>query len=264
MARRRLDAELVRRGLASTRDEAEEAVLAGLVTVAGAPATKAAALVTPEQPLDVSPPPPRFVSRGGQKLRAGLDRFRIDPTGRDCLDAGASTGGFTDCLLQAGASRVAAVDVGFGQLAWSLRTDPRVAVLERTNARHLRAGVLPFTPSLVVADLSFISLRSVIPALAAVSGGHADFLLLVKPQFEASPADVGPGGVVRNADTWRRAIEGVAITCGEHGLGPQGVARSPLRGPAGNVEFLFHARAGAPARALDLEETLHAGGSVVR
>jgi 23S rRNA (cytidine1920-2'-O)/16S rRNA (cytidine1409-2'-O)-methyltransferase len=264
MARRRLDAELVRRGLASTRDEAEEAVLAGLVTVAGAPATKAAALVTPEQPLDVAPPRPAFVSRGGEKLRAGLDRFGIDPTGRDCLDAGASTGGFTDCVLQAGAARVAAVDVGFGQLAWSLRTDPRVVVLERTNARDLRSGQLPFTPSFVVADLSFISLRSVVRALAGVSTGAAEFVLLVKPQFELPPAEVPSGGVIHDVSMWRRAIEDVARACGQNGLGTQDVCASPLRGPAGNVEFLLHARAGTSERPLPIDDALEAGRRIRR
>jgi 23S rRNA (cytidine1920-2'-O)/16S rRNA (cytidine1409-2'-O)-methyltransferase len=258
MARRRLDAEMVRRGLASTRDEAAEAVLAGLVTVAGAPATKAAALVAPDQPLGVEGASRGFVSRGGEKLCAGLDRFGIDPAGRDCLDAGASTGGFTDCLLRGGAARVAAVDVAYGQLAWSLRSDPRVVVLERTNVRELRVSALPFAPSLVVADLSFISLRSVMPALANVSTDDAEFVLLVKPQFEAPRPDVPEGGVVRDPDAWRRAIEGVAISCGENGLGPQDVAASPLRGPAGNVEFLLHARAGSPGRAPDIEQALHA------
>jgi 23S rRNA (cytidine1920-2'-O)/16S rRNA (cytidine1409-2'-O)-methyltransferase len=256
VARRRLDAEMVRRGLVSTRDEAEEAVLAGLVTVAGAPATKAAALVTPEQPLGVATAPGGFVSRGGQKLQAGLDRFGIDPAGRDCLDAGASTGGFTDCLLRAGAARVAAVDVAYGQLAWSLRTDPRVLVLERTNVRELRAGALPFAPSVVVADLSFMSLRSAIPALASVSAEDAEFVLLVKPQFESPRVDVPEGGVVRDEDGWRRAIEGVAIACSENDVGPQGVTTSPLLGPAGNVEFLLCARAGASERTLDVEEAL--------
>ncbi|HEV8564692.1 MAG TPA: TlyA family RNA methyltransferase [Actinomycetota bacterium] len=261
MVRRRLDAELVRRGLASTRDEAGEAVRAGLVTVGGAPATKAAALVAPEEPLDVASVPREFVSRGALKLRAGLDRFGVDPSGRDCLDAGASTGGFTDCLLRAGAARVAAVDVAYGQLAWSLRTDPRVVVLERTNVRELRADALPFAPTLVVADLSFVSLRSVMPALARVSAVDADFVLLVKPQFEAPPDDVPAGGVVRDPRTWRRAIEGVAIACRGLGVGAQDVAASPLRGSAGNVEFLLHARAGADERALDLEDALEVGRS---
>jgi 23S rRNA (cytidine1920-2'-O)/16S rRNA (cytidine1409-2'-O)-methyltransferase len=168
------------------------------------------------------------------------------------LDAGASTGGFTDCLLRRGAARVAAVDVGYGQLAWSLRSDPRVAVFERTNVRELRAGDLPFAPSLVVADLSFISLRSAMPALANLSTDDADFVLLVKPQFETPRAEVPEGGVVRDADAWRRAIERVATSCAENGLGPQDVAASPLRGSAGNVEFLLHARAGAVRRALDV------------
>jgi 23S rRNA (cytidine1920-2'-O)/16S rRNA (cytidine1409-2'-O)-methyltransferase len=262
VARRRLDAELVRRGLASTRDEAEDAVRAGRVTVAGAPATKAGSLVSPEQPLHVTNGAGRFASRGGEKLRAGLDRFDVDPTGRECLDAGASTGGFTDCLLQAGAARVAAVDVGVGQLAWELRTDPRVIVLERTNVRALRDADLPFVPTLVVADLSFVSLRSVVPALAAVASDGADFVLLVKPQFESSTSEVGPGGVVRDSAAWRRSIEGVAEVCSRRRLGPLDVAASPLRGPAGNVEFLLHARAGSPGKPLAIETAIEAGRAV--
>ncbi|HEY7401139.1 MAG TPA: TlyA family RNA methyltransferase [Actinomycetota bacterium] len=262
MARRRLDAELVRRGLASSLDEATGAIQAGLVTVAGAPASNAGALVTGEQRVDVARPPRDFVSRGGEKLRAGLRRFGVDPAGRDCLDVGASSGGFTDCLLQAGAGRVAAVDVGYGQLAWSLRIDPRVVVLDRTNARELARVALPFVPTIVVADLSFVSLRSVLPALAPVAATDADFVLLVKPQFEAAPDAVPPGGVVRESGTWRRAIEDVAAACERAGLGPLAVMASPLRGPAGNAEFLLHARGGAAALPLNLDAALEAGGRV--
>src|SRR6266571_2393453 len=161
MGRRRLDAELVRRGLAASRSQAQAAVSAGRVTVAGITATKAASLVAADAPVALSGPPPSFVSRGGGKLAAALDRFAVAPDGRDCLDVGASTGGFTDCLLQRGAARVTAVDVGYGQLSWSLRTNDRVTTLERTNARELVPELLPFDPALIVADLSFISLRLV-------------------------------------------------------------------------------------------------------
>lgn len=242
MTRRRLDAELVRRGLAATRSEAQEAVRAGLVSVGGAPATKAATLVAEDQPLVVAASVRRFVSRGGEKLRAALDRFGVDPRGRDCLDAGASTGGFTDCLLQTGAARVAAVDVGYGQLAWELRTDPRVAVLERTNVRELSADDLPFVPDLVTADLSFISLRPVAPRLTALAAPEAELVVLVKPQFEAGPEDVRRGGVVRDAAVWRRVLGEVADALATAGAPVRAAMASPVVGPAGNVEFLLHAR----------------------
>src|SRR5213594_3125073 len=173
MGRRRLDAELVRRGLAASRSQAQEAVDAGRVTVAGITATKAASLVADDAPVALSGPSPSFVSRAGGKLAAALDRFVVEPARRHCLDAGASTGGFTDCLLQRGAARVIAVDVGYGQLAWSLRTDDRVSVMERTNVRDLRPEALPFTPDLVVADLSFISLGVVLPPLVRVASPGA-------------------------------------------------------------------------------------------
>ncbi len=256
MARRRLDTELVRRGLATSRAQAQAVVRAGLVTVAGAPAMKAATLVAPADALQVAGAPRAFVSRGGEKLRAALERFDIDPTGRDCLDAGASTGGFTDCLLRAGAARVVAVDVGYGQLAWSIRRDARVTVLERTNARELTSASLPFVPELVVADLSFISLRLVLPALAGVSSPEAEFVFLVKPQFEAGPSDVGKGGVVRDPAAWRRAVDGVARACRGVNIQPVGLMASPVVGPAGNVEFLMHGRAGGRERPLDVDRAL--------
>jgi 23S rRNA (cytidine1920-2'-O)/16S rRNA (cytidine1409-2'-O)-methyltransferase len=243
-ARRRLDAELVRRGLATSRTEAQAAVAAGVVTVSGHPVTKPASLVSADEPLHVTSPARRFVSRGGDKLQAALERFGIDPTGLDCLDAGASTGGFTDCLLHAGAARVVAVDVGYGQLAWELRTDPRVIVLERTNARSLDPEDLPFLPELVVADLSFISLRTVLPALSRVAALGADLVLLVKPQFEAGPEHVGRGGVVRDPLVWRRVLAEVADACRANEIGVAAVTVSPLVGPAGNVEFLLHGRKG--------------------
>jgi 23S rRNA (cytidine1920-2'-O)/16S rRNA (cytidine1409-2'-O)-methyltransferase len=254
--RRRLDAELVRRGLAGSRAEAHAAVLSGMVTVAGSPAMKPASLVATDAPVHVSGAVRRFVSRGGDKLRSGLDRFEVDPRSRDCLDAGASTGGFTDCLLQAGAARVAAVDVGYGQLAWELRNDPRVTVLERTNARELVPTDLPFVPDVVVADLSFISLRSVLPALVGVSDSGAEFLLLVKPQFEAGPAGVGSGGVVRDPAVWKRVLGEIVSACQTAGIGVMGVVSSPLVGPAGNVEFLLHGRRGVGDGVFDLDDAI--------
>lgn len=259
MTRRRLDTELVRRGLAGTRTEAREAITGGLVTIAGRPASKASTLVAADEALLLAVPTRRFVSRGGEKLDAALSRFGVDVAGRHCVDAGASTGGFTDCLLQRGAARVATVDVGYGQLAWPLREDPRVSVLERTNARDLLPGDLPFEPDVVVADLSFISLALVVPALAMVSSPSADLILLVKPQFEAGRGEVGRGGVVRDPAVWRRVIGTVAEACRASGLAPQAIMASPLPGPSGNVEFLVHAAKGREERPLDVEGALEEG-----
>jgi len=252
--RRRLDSELVRRGLAGSRTEARETVEAGLVSVSGRPATKPSTLVDPADPVTVGGPVRRFVSRGGEKLEAALERFAVEVRGRDCLDAGASTGGFTDCLLRRGAARVAAVDVGYGQLAWSLRQDPRVIVLERTNVRDLRPERIPFAPSLVAADLSFISLRLVLPALVGVAAPDAELVVLVKPQFEVGADAVGRGGVVREPAAWRSALDGVVGELGRLGFEVADAMASPLLGPAGNVEFLLHARtsgAAGPAAAPD-------------
>jgi 23S rRNA (cytidine1920-2'-O)/16S rRNA (cytidine1409-2'-O)-methyltransferase len=251
--------ELVRRGLANSRAEAQAAVEAGRVTVAGSPATKAASLVAADAPVQVIGATRRFVSRGGEKLRSALDRFGVDPRDRDCLDAGASTGGFTDCLLQAGAARVSAVDVGYGQLAWEVRNDPRVTVMERTNVRSLEPTDLPFVPDLVVVDVSFISVRTVLPALVRVSRPHAEFVVLVKPQFEAGRADVADGGVVRDPGIWRRVLGEVTEAFRSHGVGVLGVVASPLRGPAGNVEFLLHGRRGVDDARVDLDAAVTEG-----
>jgi 23S rRNA (cytidine1920-2'-O)/16S rRNA (cytidine1409-2'-O)-methyltransferase len=247
---------MVRRGLASTRSEARDAILAGRVTVGGSPATKAGSMVAPHEDVAVAGPARPYVSRGGEKLAPALDRFGIDPRGRRCLDAGAATGGFTDVLLRRGADHVVAVDVGYGQLAWSLRTDPRVTVLERSNVRDLRPEQLPGPVQLVVADLSFISLTKVLPPLAGVTEEGADLVLLVKPQFEAGRGEVGGGGVVRDPSVRRRAVERVAEACRHHDLGPVGVMRSPIVGPAGNVEVFLHAIRGRPGRALGVAEAV--------
>lgn len=269
MPRRRLDVELVRRGLVTSRAEAHEALDAGLVTVAGASVTKAATLVAADQALALARPPRPFVSRGGGKLAAALERFDVDPAGRSCLDAGASTGGFTDCLLRAGARQVVAVDVGYGQLAWELRSDPRVLVLERTNIRDVTPGSVPFTPDLVVGDLSFISLRLVLSTLARVAAPIADMVVLVKPQFEAGRADIGKRGVVGDPRVWRRAVEGVIAEAARLGIEASGLMASPLPGPAGNVEFLLHlVRGEQPGRstlgAADLDAAIADGEALRR
>jgi 23S rRNA (cytidine1920-2'-O)/16S rRNA (cytidine1409-2'-O)-methyltransferase len=236
----------VRRGLVGSRTEAQEAIADGLVTVDGAPALKAAREVLPSAAIVVAEPPRRFVSRAGEKLDGALERFAITVAGRRCLDAGASTGGFTDCLLQRGAAHVTAVDVGYGQLHHRVRSDERVTVLERTNVRHLEPDdVPPPPPGLVVADLSFISLRLVLPALRGAAAETAEAVLLVKPQFEAGPDEVGAGGIVRDPAVWRRTVAAVAAAAREVGWPPVDAMPSPVAGATGNVEFLLHLRGGA-------------------
>ena len=256
MTRRRLDAELVRRGLVATQTLAADVVRQGLVLVSGRPADNPSTLVDQAEPIELASAEKPFVSRGGAKLQAALERFGIEVAGRRCLDAGASTGGFTDCLLRHGAEQVIAVDVGYGQLAWSIRTDPRVTVLERTNVRALSTETLPFEPQLVVADLSFVSLGSVVPTLARVAARGAEFVLLVKPQFEVGRDRVGRNGVVRDPDAWLAAIEGVVQACAREGLAPMGAMASPVLGPAGNVEFPLHAAAGKRARSFDPSDAI--------
>ena len=214
----------------------------------GAPAATPSRLVDAAEPVRVAPPPSRFVSRGGEKLAAALDTFAVPVAGRDALDAGASTGGFTDCLLQRGARQVTAVDVGRGQLHQRLRDDRRVTVVERTNVRHLDLGALgrPDDPfELLVADLSFISLGLVAPALAAMAAPSADLVVLVKPQFEAGRREADRGrGVITDPDVWRRAVTGAGAAFAGAGAAMMGVMVSPLLGARGNVEFLAHLVAG--------------------
>jgi 23S rRNA (cytidine1920-2'-O)/16S rRNA (cytidine1409-2'-O)-methyltransferase len=249
---RRLDAELVRRGLARSRGQAAELVSAGRVEIAGATATKPATQVDPAVALVVRPAPegePDYVSRGGHKLAGALDAFAPDGLtvgGRRCLDAGASTGGFTDVLLRRGARHVVAVDVGYGQLAWSLRQDERVTVLDRTNVRDLDPALVGEPVDVVVGDLSFISLRLVLPALTRVVRPGADLVPMVKPQFEVGRERLGSGGVVRDRRARADAVRAVAASAGELGLGCLGVVASPLPGPSGNVEYFLWLRAGAP------------------
>ncbi|MFI6909296.1 TlyA family RNA methyltransferase [Nonomuraea sp. NPDC050394] len=243
MSRRvRLDSELVRRGLARSREQAAQLIEAGRVTVGGQVAGKAATQVDTAAAIVVarSPDGPDYVSRGAHKLLGALEAFKaLSVEGRRCLDAGASTGGFTDVLLRHGAAHVLAVDVGYGQLAWSLRTDERVTVMERVNVRDLTPEMVGEAPTLIVGDLSFISLRLVLPALAAVAAPSADFVMLVKPQFEVGKERVGAGGVVREPALRAQAVRDAATKAQDIGLAVRGVTASPLPGPSGNVEYLL-------------------------
>jgi len=205
------------------------------------------------EPLADRPP---FVSRGGIKLANALDALRIEVEGRACLDIGASTGGFTDCLLQRGAARVIALDVGYGQLDWGLRNDPRVAVLERTNARHLAPEALPFAPELVTVDVAFISLRLVLPAVVRCLAPAGELLALVKPQFEVGRERVGKGGVVRDPEHRRDALRAVAAAAAELGLTLRGLAPSGLPGPKGNLETFVWCALGGDVEAVDVEREI--------
>ncbi|HEX4791759.1 MAG TPA: TlyA family RNA methyltransferase [Actinospica sp.] len=255
-ARRRLDAELVRRRLARSREQAVELIAAGRVSVGGQRAAKAATQVETSAAIVVAQAAegeePGYASRGGHKLAGALEAFGAGPeglrvAGRRALDAGASTGGFTDVLLRAGARQVVAVDVGYGQLVWELRNDPRVVVVDRTNVRELTLDQIGGEPAeLVVGDLSFISLTLVLPALVRCAEPEADLALMVKPQFEVGRDRLGAGGVVRDSALHAEAVRTVAAAAAGLGLGVLGVTASPLPGPSGNVEYFLWLRRGAP------------------
>ena len=260
--RSRLDAELVRRGLARSREHAVALIAEGRVAVSGWAATKPATGVDANTPVVVrtDPDEPTWVSRGAHKLLGALEAFPVAVEGRRALDAGASTGGFTEVLLRRGAREVVAVDVGYGELAWSLRTDERVRVLERTNVRTLTPEQVDGPVDLVVADLSFISLRLVLPALTACAAPEADLLPMVKPQFEVGRERLGAGGVVRDPAHRQDAVLTVARAAAELGWGTAGVVASPLPGPAGNVEFFLWLRRDAePPREGDVRRAVAEG-----
>ncbi len=241
----RLDALLVERGLAESRSRAGALVLSGSVRVRDQIVTKAGSRIAPDETVSVDQRE-RFVSRAGEKLEAALEEFGVRVEGRSCLDAGASTGGFTDVLLQRGAERVLAVDVGYGQFAWSLRNDPRVTVMERTNVRRLSGEDLPFAPDLLVADLSFISLAVALESLFSTTPSLVEAVLLVKPQFEAGQGAVGRGGLVRDPEVHAAVILGVAEFFGTLDFGAVGVARGAVAGrKSGNVEYPVHLVRGA-------------------
>jgi 23S rRNA (cytidine1920-2'-O)/16S rRNA (cytidine1409-2'-O)-methyltransferase len=261
MEKSRLDVLLVERGLVRSRSRAQRLIRAGEVRVAGQVADKPGAQV----PVDVEvtlKARPRFVSRGGGKLEAAIQRFALNVTGQVAADVGASTGGFTDCLLQHGARRVYAIDVGYGQLDWGLRNDPRVVVMERTNVRYLEQ--LPEPIDLVTVDVSFISLALILPQGVQWLTSDGQVVALIKPQFEAGPRDVGKGGVVRDPAVHRRVLEEVLDVAADLDLGLRGLTVSPLPGPAGNVEFLSWWRLGAAAigRVAAVEAALEAAAEL--
>lgn len=244
----RLDAELVRRELARSRDNACDLIESRSILVNGIPATKPATMVDAQTSIKLAGNRDGFVSRGGHKLAGALDAFEgVIVEGKRCLDAGASTGGFTDVLLRRKAAHVVAVDVGYGQLAWALRSDERVSILDRTNIRHLTADLVGDPIDLVVADLSFISLTLVLPSLASVTTSEADFVVMVKPQFEVGREKLGAGGVVRDPALRKRAVIDVADSAYAVGLGVKAIVASPLPGPAGNVEYFLWLQRGAAA-----------------
>ena len=249
VTRSRIDEAVVSQGLAETRSRARALILAGDITVNGEVVHRAGAMVRSTDELGRTEKP-RFVSRGGDKLAHALDRFAIDVAGAVGADLGASTGGFTDCLLQAGAAKVYAVDVGYGQLHDRLRRDARVMVMDRTNARSLEA--LPEPVDIVTIDVSFISLRLVLPSVARLLQPAGSVIALIKPQFEAGPKDVKKGGVVRDPDVHRRVLIDVLTAAGELGFTVRGLTASPLRGPAGNREFLAWLQRGAEPADLPL------------
>jgi 23S rRNA (cytidine1920-2'-O)/16S rRNA (cytidine1409-2'-O)-methyltransferase len=257
--RARVDAELVRRGLARSRQQAAELIGAGRVSIDGMPAAKPATAIAISASLTVEGAGERdWVSRGAHKLLGALDAFGLKVDGRRCLDAGASTGGFTEVLLDRGARHVLAVDVGYGQLAWSLRTDPRVTVMERTNVRELTADAIGGPVDLVVADLSFISLATVLPALTSCATADADIVPMVKPQFEVGKDRVGAGGVVSDPRLRADAVLAVARRAAELQWHTVAVTASPLPGPSGNVEYFLHmqSRREAPLRGEALEQAV--------
>jgi 23S rRNA (cytidine1920-2'-O)/16S rRNA (cytidine1409-2'-O)-methyltransferase len=241
----RLDTLLVDRGLAASRERARALILAGEVRVDGHPVTKAGAPVAADADVSLAAPDHPYVGRGGLKLAHALDTFGITVEGRTALDIGASTGGFTDALLQRGAARVVALDVGHNQLDWKLRTDPRVVVIERVNARHLTPGQLPENTrafDLVTIDVSFISLKHILPVLPPLLRPSADVVALVKPQFEAGRGEVGKGGIVRDAAVRQRVVADVTAAADALGLTRIGLTESPIAGMEGNIEFLLHLR----------------------
>jgi 23S rRNA (cytidine1920-2'-O)/16S rRNA (cytidine1409-2'-O)-methyltransferase len=250
MTRERLDKLLVDRGLAASRERARALVMSGEVLVAGRPETKPGTLVDPAAEIGVRTGDHPYVSRGALKLIAGLDRFGIDPAGRVALDIGASTGGFTDVLLRRGAARIYAIDVGYGQLAWSLRQDPRVVVLERQNVRNIDLALVSEPCDLAVVDVSFISLVLVLPRIAELLRPPAGkpIIALVKPQFEVGRNQVGKGGVVRDEAIRRGAVDKIRAWAVAHGFEAGNDIESPITGPAGNVEYLLLLRTGALAK----------------
>jgi len=240
MGKKRLDVLLTERGLTESREKAKAVIMSGQVFVDGQRADKVGASFSEDCAVEIHGEPLPYASRGGYKLEKALDSFRIAPAGRVCIDCGASTGGFTDCLLQRGAAKVYAVDVGYGQLAWSLRSDPRVVVMERTNARNITPDMFPDRPTLAVIDVSFISLALVLPAVRSVLLPEGEAACLIKPQFEAGRDKVGKKGVVRDAATHIEVLDAFIANAQNAGFSVEGLTFSPIKGPEGNIEYLGH------------------------
>ena len=251
MKKIRLDQRVFELNLAESREKAKALIMAGSVYVNGQKETKPGAPVTEDAAIDVKGDKLPYVSRGGLKLEKALNTFAIDPTGYTCIDCGASTGGFTDCLLQRGARHVYAVDVGYGQLAWSLRTDERVTVMERTNARSLTPEMFPERMDMAVMDMSFISLHLVLPAVRTLLKEEGQVVCLVKPQFEAGREKVGKKGVVRDPAVHREVLENFIAAAGGLGFSVAGMSFSPVRGPEGNIEYLAWLKTGGESVPVD-------------
>ncbi|MGM9521661.1 MAG: TlyA family RNA methyltransferase [Oscillospiraceae bacterium] len=240
MGKTRLDTLLVERGYFESREKAKAVIMSGEVFVNGQRADKPGTAYPPEVPIEVRGGEPKYVSRGGFKLEKALDSFGGDPSGRVCIDCGASTGGFTDCMLKRGAEKVYSVDVGYGQLAWSIRSDPRVVVMERTNVRYITPDMFPVRPSLATIDVSFISLSLVLPAVRQVLTADGEVFCLIKPQFEAGREKVGKKGVVREPETHVEVLEGFIKNAESAGFFVENMTYSPIKGPEGNIEYLGH------------------------
>ena len=253
MAAKRLDVLVCERGLAESRERAKTLIMSGDVFVNGQRAEKPGTSYPEESDVEVRAAKQEFVSRGGYKLKKALDTFGVSPQGRICLDVGASTGGFTDCLLQRGAVKVFSVDVGYGQLAWSIRTDPRVVVLERTNIRNATPELIPGGPSLCTIDVSFISLRLVLPVVRTLLDPSGEVLCLIKPQFEAGREKVGKKGVVRDPAVHVEVLEHFVENSRNAGFTVDGITFSPIRGPEGNIEYLGHLTSGGTEDVPDLK-----------
>ena len=259
MKKLRLDQLVFDRGFAESRERAKTTVMSGLVFVNGQRADKPGMPVSPDAEIEVRGQALPFVSRGGFKLDKALKVFPVDPAGLICIDCGASTGGFTDVLLQHGAKKVYAVDVGYGQLAWKLRTDERVVNLERTNLRYIDKGLIPEPLDLAVMDVSFISIRLVLPAVKALLKDSADLICLIKPQFEAGRDEVGKKGVVRDSAVHREVVQGILDFAPTVGLSVQGLDYSPIKGPEGNIEYICHMRNDdCPAAEIDVDAVVEA------
>ena len=251
MSRKRLDVLLFERGLAESRERAKTTIMSGIVFVNGQRADKPGVSFPEECEIEVRGQTLEFVSRGGLKLKKALAYFGVSPDGKTCIDCGASTGGFTDCLLKGGAEKVYAVDVGYGQLAWSIRSDERVVVMERTNIRYVTHEQVPDEIDLAVIDVSFISLKLVLPAVRALLKDSGEVLCLIKPQFEAGREKVGKKGVVREQSTHIEVLDAFLKNANEAGFSVRGVTFSPIRGPEGNIEYLGHLTIGGENAAVD-------------